>query len=131
MAIMNPMNPFTKFLKQWTNDQPDLAEFIEHWDNLEALSIAVYKAAGASAEDEQIYQQIKAFMDGNYHNFAGRLKPFWQDSEVGGQLDHADPFKFLFQYDGANGFVDNWAALQHLPAAREALNGLLVQMGQQ
>lgn len=128
---MKTMNPFTKFLKQWTSDRPDLSEFIQHWDTLEALSIAVYKSAQASAEDEQSYQQIKAYMDEHYQNFAANLESYWQDSEVGGRLDHADPFKFLFQYENATGFVDNWAALQHLPAAREALNGLLVQMGQQ
>lgn len=124
------MNPFTRFLKQWTKSEPQLAEFISHWDALEALSIRVYKAAGASAEDEASYQQIKRFMDSNYAAVAQELEPFWQQSEVGGELDHADPFQYLFQYADASGFVDNWAALQHLPAAREALNGLLVKLGQ-
>ncbi len=124
------MNPFTRFLKQWTQSKPELAEFITHWDTLEALSIRVYKAAGASAEDEASYQRIKRFMDSNYQSVAKELEPFWQESEVGGELDHADPFQYLFQYSNADGFVGNWAALQHLPAAREALNGLLVKLGQ-
>ena len=123
------MNPFTRFLKQWSNGESELSEFIQHWDELEALSIRVYKASGATPADKETYKSIKAFMDTNYPKFVSKLKPFWQESEVGGQLDHADPFEYLFQYRSADQFVDNWAALQHLPAAREALNGLLVQMG--
>lgn len=122
------MNPFTRFLKQWTGNQPDLTEFIHHWDALEALAIRVYKAGGPTAEDEATYLAAKTYMDMNYANVAESLKVFWQRSEVGGQLDHADPFAYLFQYESAAGFVDNWAALQHLPAAREALNGYLVKI---
>ena len=123
------MNPFTRFLNQWAKNTPDLAEFIHHWDTLEALAIRVYKAGGPTAEDSQTYLAAKAYMDKNYASLAEPLRSYWQQSEVGGQLDHADPFEYLFQYDSADGFVDNWAALQHLPAAREALNGYLVQMG--
>ena len=123
------MNPFTRFLKQWTKNEADLTKFIEHWDQLEALSIRVYKAGGPSAEDEAQYQSIKKYMDLNYSNFAHRLEQFWRQSEVGGEIEHADPFHYLFQYADAKGFVDNWAALQHLPAAREALNGLVLELG--
>lgn len=123
------MNPFTRFLKQWTDNKPDLAEFIHQWDMLEALAIRVYKAGSPTVEDEQIYLTAKAYMDKHYPAVADPLKRFWKQSEVGGQLDHADPFEYLFQYESAAGYVDNWAALQHLPAAREALNGYLVQIG--
>ncbi|MEM9774283.1 MAG: hypothetical protein AAF902_06855 [Chloroflexota bacterium] len=124
------MNPFTRFLRQWSNDDSkELETFIEHWDALEAMAIRVYKAKQPSAADFAHYQIIKGYMDANYSKFTSKLEGFWKQSEVGGQLDHADPFAYLFQYDSANGFVDNWAALQHLPAAREALNGLLVELG--
>ena len=124
------MNPFTRFLKQWSNDDSkELEVFIEHWDALEAMAIRVYKAKQPTADDLASYQLIKQFMDANYPKFAPKLESYWMRSEVGGQLDHADPFAYLFQYESAAGFVDNWTALQHLPAAREALNGLLVEMG--
>ena len=124
------MNPFTRFLKQWSNDDSkELEAFIEHWDTLEAMAIRVYKAKQPTADDLSAYLVIKQFMDANYRKFAPKLESYWQQSEVGGQLDHADPFAYLFQYESAEGFVDNWTALQHLPAAREALNGLLVEMG--
>lgn len=122
------MNPFTRFLTQWTNNRPDLAEFIHHWDALEALAIGVYKAGKATAEDDQIYLSAQSHMQTNYPKISKQLKPFWEKSEVGGELDHADPFEYLFQYESAAGFIGNWAALQHLPAAREALNGYLVQI---
>ena len=122
------MNPFTRFLKQWSKNQPDLSEFIDYWDTLEALAIQVYKAGAVTAEDGQSYLRAKHYMQANYENFSAQLTPFWEQSEVGGQIDHADPFEFLFQYERVDGFIGNWAALQHLPAAREALNGYLVQM---
>lgn len=103
--------------------------FIEHWDMLEALAIRVYKAKQPTAADLSAYGDIKRFMDAHYQKFAPKLEGYWKRSEVAGQLDHADPFAYLFQYESATGFVDNWTALQHLPAAREALNGLLVEMG--
>ncbi|MEM8858814.1 MAG: hypothetical protein AAGD96_10865 [Chloroflexota bacterium] len=123
------MNPFTRFLRQWSNNSNEFESFIHHWDALEAMAIRVYKAGKPSAEDLADYQTIKKFMDVSYSELAPKLETYWKNSEVGGQLDHADPFAYLFQYDTAEGFVGNWAALQHLPAAREALNGLLVEMG--
>ncbi|MFT5196947.1 MAG: hypothetical protein ACI85U_003987 [Candidatus Promineifilaceae bacterium] len=122
------MNPFTRFLSQWTRSRPDLVEFIAHWDILEALAIQVYKAAEATAEDNKSYLQVQSYMQANYVNFSEQLREYWEQSKVGGKLDHVDPFEYLFQYESAAGFVGNWAALQHLPAAREALNVLLVQI---
>lgn len=122
------MNPFTLFLNQWAKNRPDLAEFIQHWDTLEALAIQIYKAGAATADDNQKYLIAQSYMQANYLHIASQLKPYWEKSEVGGELDHADPFDYLFQYESAAGFVGNWAALQHLPAAREALNGYLVQI---
>jgi hypothetical protein len=122
------MNPFTRFLNQWTKNRPNLAEFIDHWDTLEALAIGVYKAGEPTDEDEQRYAVARTYMLTHYDNFSGPLKEFWKKSKVGGRLDHADPFEYLFQYESAVGFVGNWAALQHLPAAREALNSYLVQL---
>ncbi|MBK8430038.1 MAG: hypothetical protein IPL28_01550 [Chloroflexi bacterium] len=40
------------------------------------------------------------------------------------------PPTFLLAAEQAADFVNNWAALQHLPAAREALNQRLVALGQ-
>lgn len=123
------MNPFTRFLSQWGGN-PQLEELITHWDTVEFLAIHVYKQKRASADEEAQYQTAKKWLDQHYHHWAGDLEPYWRESAVGGTLDHQDPFRFLFENETAVGFVDNWKALQHLPAAREALNQFLVAQGE-
>ena len=118
------MNPFTRFLNQWSGRQ-NLSDLIEHWDQLEQLAIAVYKRGAADEEALGSYALLKSWLDQHYVDWEAALAPFWADSPVGGSLDHQDPFRYLFQYESAEAFVGNWAALQHLPAAREALNRYL------
>lgn len=120
------MNPFTRFLSQWSKDQP-LHEFIRHWDTLEALAIRVYKNGRASAEDEVKHQEARAALQKMYPVLSDKLRPYWQQARVAGHPEHDDPFDFLLSPSQAADFVGNWAALQHLPAAREALNQLLVK----
>lgn len=124
------MNPFTRFLNQWSSSD-DLHTFIEHWDQLEALAIRVYKQGSATPDESKTYLEIKRWLENHYDKWEAKLKPFWSVSPVGGTLAHGDPFRFLFQYPAANKFVQNWAALQHLPAARQALNQLLVELGEE
>lgn len=124
------MNPFTRFLNQWSSSH-DIKALIEHWDQLEALSIRVYKQGEATPDQAKSYLEIKGWLDTHYSRWEDQLKPFWVNSPVGGTLEHGDPFRFLFQYPDVSHFVQNWAALQHLPAAREALNQLLVELGKE
>lgn len=119
------MNPFTRFLRQWTNDNT-LHQFIEHWDPLEQLIIRVYKNKQATPADETQYNQLRPWLLKSYGKLEPHLKPYWQQSQVGGTKQHGDPFQHLLTHQHAHQFHDNWLALQHLPAAREALNQLLV-----
>ncbi len=119
------MNPFTRFLSQWSKDEP-LHEFIPHWDTLEALAIRVYKSGRATAEDEVQHQEARAALQKLYPALSDKLRPYWQQARVAGHPEHGDPFAFLLAPAHAAEFVGHWAALQHLPAAREALNQLLV-----
>lgn len=115
------MNPFTRFLSQWLRNDT-IEEFILPWDAVEALVIRVYKNGRATAEDEEGYRQARATLQKIYPKLAEGLRPYWQQARVGGRLEHDDPFLFLLTPDRAADFVDNWVAMQHLPAAREALN---------
>lgn len=120
------MNPFTRFLSQWGREDDPVQLFIPHWDVVEALAIRVYKGKGATAEDEEQYQAARVALLKLYPQLEEALRPYWEASLVGGRTDHEDPFRYVLTPEAAAGFVDNWAALQHLPAAREALNQLLV-----
>lgn len=120
------MNIFTRFLTQKQPLNPSLEQFIAHWDQLEALVIRVYKNKQATAADQTLYAELRPWLQTHYPSLTAALQPFWQASKVGGKLEHGDPFVFLFTPAGAEQFINNWAAMQHLPAARETLNSYLV-----
>lgn len=119
------MNLFTRFLRQWNHD-PDLERLVEHWDALEALVIRVYRRGEATAADEAEYRAIRAWMQHHYTAWEKVLESHWRHARVAGQGAQEDPFRRLMAPEAAAGFVRNWAAMQHLPAARESLNQLLL-----
>ena len=119
------MNPFTRFLRQWSDDR-ELENLIEHCDALEALIIRVYKRGYSTAGDEAEYQALRRWMKANYPAWQGTLRPIWQELQVGGAAAQQDPFLRLIRPEESAGFVDDWKTMQHLPAAREALNRLLL-----
>ena len=120
------MNPFTRFLRQWLRNDRDLGLLIEHWDALEALIIRVYRQGEATPADEAEYQALRRWMEANYGAWAGPLRPLWQETEVAGAPAEQDPFLRLIAARAAADYVGDWNSLQHLPAAREALNRLIL-----
>lgn len=121
------MNPFTRFLRQWASD-PDLNTFVDHWDALEALVIRVYKQGQAARADEAEYQALRRWLRANYASWKGPLQSFFSD---GAKSDGGSPgpMEELLHVERASGFVDNWSMMQKLPAAREALNRLVLKRG--
>lgn len=118
------MNPFTKFLNRGKNS--NLNQFIEHWDRVEYLAVAVFKAKGASGEESAEYAQSRKYLLDTYPSFQQALAPLWADTLVGGEIAGEDPFLRVLNAETADGFVGDWVALQNLPAAREALNKLVL-----
>ena len=123
------MNPFSRFLRQWANHAP-LDEFVEGWDSLEKLVIQVYKSGRATAEQTAAHAALRAQLVGHYAAVADELAPLWPRTNIAGKPTRQDPFAFLLAAEHADEFVNNWAALQHLPAARQALNERLLALGQ-
>lgn len=124
------MNLFTRFLRQWLHDS-DLEQLVEHCDALEALVIRVYKRGEATAADEAEYQALRSWMEANYPQWQSRLRPHWREAKVAGKAATADPFLHLTAAPSAGEFAGNWKAMQHLPAAREALNKLVLQLSEE
>jgi hypothetical protein len=117
------MNPFTRFLVQLLpKEDSSLQAFVHHWDALEALVIRVYRSAMVETADEEEYQELFTWLQENYVHWQDHLQPYWQETKVGGQITAQDPFLRLITVRQAADFVGDWAAMQHLPAAREALN---------
>lgn len=121
------MNPFTSFLSRRLHD-PSLTDFIAHWDRLERLVVAVYKRQQALPVDEAEWAALRPWLLSHYPHWQPALAPLWPQTLVGGQLAAADPFAALLTPASAAAFVHNWPAMQTLPAAREALNQLLLQL---
>jgi hypothetical protein len=121
------MNPFSKFLRQWSQDD-SLAEFVEYWDRLERLVVQVYRQKltpeAAVGEFEQVWPWLRA----HYEAWEGALRPLWTQTVAGGQPTQQDPFQLLLALSSPKAISGDWVAMQHLPAAREALNQLILQV---
>lgn len=123
------MNIVTRTLAKKVKDRR-LKEWIAHWDALEALVIRVYKGKAATAENEAEWGRLRSWLLQAYPRWEAALRPHWQKALLAGEPAGEDPFCRLMAFAQAREFVDNWAAMQTLPAAREALNRLLIEMGE-
>lgn len=114
-------NPFTRFLSQWSPDGR-FQEFVAYWDRLELLVVQVYRqkidANAAAAE----FTRVWPWLQQHYGAWAELLEPFWQQTRAGGAPTAVDPFQLLLDLPNPQAILGNWRAMQHLPAAREALN---------
>ncbi len=122
------MNPYSKFLGRKSDDQRFLA-FVEQWDELERLIIDVYRGqmtvAAATADYERVWPALKA----QYSQWEATLRPYWQLTRAAGEPTATDPFRLLLAIDAPANIPGDWRAMQHLPAAREAINRYLVDSG--
>ncbi len=123
------MNPFSRFLAGATPD-PALREFVVAWDELEALVIAVYRQGSAGAWEERRWRRMRPRVAEAYQFWAESLATFWPNARVAGEPAREDPFTALLAVARAADFAGNWQAMQTLPAAREALNRLLISRGE-
>lgn len=120
------MNPFTKSIASRLQSRR-LGQFIERWDALEALVIRVYRNAAATPADDAEFAELKRWLREHYPEWQSRLEPHWRAVLRGGRLSPDDPFVFLFAPERAEAFCGSWAHMQALPAAREALNRLILE----
>lgn len=118
------MNPFTRFLKQWSKNRP-FAEFVEQWDQLERLVVQVHRQKISVAEAEPVFTEVWPWLRQQYGQWEEVLRPYWQKTKAAGELTQTDPFQLLLNLENPTAILGNWRAMQHLPAARESLNQFL------
>ena len=123
------MNPFTKFISQWSADSA-FNEFVDQWDRFEQIVISVYrgKLEPYVAGDE--YTRVWSWLRARYGGWSDLLAPYWQSTQAAGEPTRTDPFQLLLDLETASAIRGNWKAMQHLPAAREALNRYLLEHSQ-
>lgn len=115
------MNPFTRFLSQWTTNR-SLKIFVSYWDRLELLIVQVHRGKMGVAEAEPEFAEVWLWLRQNYDKWADGLRPYWQQTKAAGEPTETDPFHLLLDLASPKDVIDNWRAMQYLPAAREALN---------
>lgn len=119
------MNPVTRALIKQIDD-PGLHAFVDAWDALEVLMVEVYNANGADAAQQAEFAGIQQRLAASYPAWQAALEPHWRATTIKGQSLDADPFQALMELEKAEAIAENWVAMQTLPAAREALNNMLV-----
>jgi len=127
--VEETMNIVTQHLLQAVNE-PDLIAFVEAWDRLESLVIDIYKRGCAEKEDTRAYPGLKREVKQAYRNWKAMLEPHWRGLAAAGRPIEADPFQAILGRSQAQAFVGDWAAMQTLPAARQAINHLLLEINQ-
>ena len=119
------MNPVTRALLKDLGDGK-LDAFAEDWDSLESLVVEVYKQKSVSFEQREEFLRLRERLLERYAPLSEELGLFWPHTKIRGELLTSDPFAGLIQSEAAQDFVDNWEAMRALPAAREALNHMLM-----
>jgi hypothetical protein len=122
------MNPFTKFLRRGRPDA-DFDRFVAFWDRLEWLTIQIYKEQTDTAEAETEFRQVWPWLRAHYGRWQPALDPYWRATRAAGAPTTTDPFLLLLAIESPAAIVGDWRAMQHLPAAREALNQYLLARG--
>lgn len=123
------MNPFTKSIVGQLG-QPELRAFVEHWDALEALVIRVFRSKAATVADDHEYINVRNWLQQHYTAWQASLEPLWRLALRGGKPSEDDPFLFLIEPTSATAFIGSRAHMQALPAAREALNHMILSAQQ-
>lgn len=118
-------NPFTRYLSQWSADRR-LHHFVDYWDRLELLVVQVYREKMTPAEAQPEFEAVWPWLREAYAGWAETLRPFWQQTRAAGAPTQRDPFRLLLAFERPEAILGDWGAMQHLPAAREALNQLVL-----
>ncbi len=119
------INPFTRFLNQWPADD-SFSAFVAVWDRLERVVVGVYRARMDADEAEQEYHAVWPPLRRLYPHWEAALHPHWQATHAAGAPTGVDPFALLLELAGPAAIAGDWRAMQHLPAAREAINRYLL-----
>ncbi len=119
------MNPVTHGLLKQLND-PALTAFATDWDTLTELVIDIYQQKSLTVEQQERFFDAQERLQASYPALAPELEPFWRPARIKGELVVGDPFLAVLSKSSAKEFVENWDAMRTLPAAREALNMMLM-----
>ena len=122
------MNPFSNYLSQWSAER-DFNAYVAQWDQLERLVIGIYRQKIDAEAAETEFGSLWPGLRQQYEAWAEALRPHWLATRAAGAATQVDPFQLLLELASPADVRGNWRAMQHLPAAREAINRYLVAQG--
>lgn len=118
-------NPFTRFLRQWSAND-DFTVFVAAWDRLERVVVGVYRDKLGEDETAAEFGEVWPWLQQVYPRWQAALRPHWEATRAAGEPTREDPFALLLAIATPSSIRGDWRAMQHLPAAREAINRYLV-----
>jgi hypothetical protein len=119
------MNPVTRRLLDEIDD-PALAEFALAWDEYEEHFVGVFREGGFAPAEAAGFDDLRRATQHRLRNWEPALEQHWRATRIEGVHPEVSPFRTALAVDPAS-IPTNRAALRALPAAREALNMLLLE----
>ena len=107
-------------------DDKEIKAFIANWEILEELVTEVYFKGEVEPTDRHLFGSLKLAIKRYYLQLSDELRPFWMQVKIAGKFLRNDPFAELLDTPGLSAFLTSWDRMQMVPAAREALNLMLV-----
>lgn len=92
------------------------------WDQLEDLVVQIYKRGRVRASEVMTFARLRRTLRRGYPAHKRLFEPHWAETGV-------DPFEAVLDRQGAAAFVGDWAGMQTLPTARQAINLGLLDLG--
>ncbi len=84
--------------------------------------VGVHREKMSLDQAEPEFAEVWPWLRQQYGHWEGALRPYWQQTKAAGAQTQTDPFQLLLDLETPSAILGNWHAMQHLPAAREALN---------
>ena len=88
--------------------------------------VAVYREKRPVAEAETQFNETWSWLRKQYPRWSDQLRPFWQQTKAAGKTTEVDPFQLILNIQQPQDILGDWRAMQHLPAAREAINQFIL-----
>jgi hypothetical protein len=120
------MNPVTRRLLDDVDD-PELAAFALAWDALEECLVQIYRAADCPPELATRHAELRASVESGLDAWEPALQPHWMATRINGAPPSESPFLSVVAVHRAGAVVGDRDLMRTLPAAREALNHLLLE----
>lgn len=120
------MNPVTRRLLDDVDD-PELAAFALAWDGLEECLVRIYRMAECPPELAASHAEWRASVEAGLGSWEPALQPHWKATRVNGAPPSESPFLAVVAVRNPDAVIGDRDLMRTLPAAREALNHLLLE----